>query len=66
MNVPARLPAFLTGLVAGSTLAEVLKLSSVVKSDKIRAQLGWSPQFTSLHAGLSDTFLSWRALEVVR
>lgn len=60
MRVPGKLPNFLNGMMAGSPLRDLFGLSVKINIGKAKAKLGWAPQY-ALSAGLSDTFLTWRA-----
>jgi nucleoside-diphosphate-sugar epimerase len=60
MRAPGGLPGFLNALMAGRPLKDLFALSAAVDIAKAQTALGWKPQY-ALDAGLSDTFLTWRA-----
>ncbi len=60
MSAPGRFPGFLNGWMAGSPLKDLFGLSAKVSIEKAQRILGWTPRYP-LKAGLSDTFLTWRA-----
>jgi nucleoside-diphosphate-sugar epimerase len=60
MRPPGTLPGFLNGLMAGQPLKDLFGLSTKVNIAKAQHALGWTPHYP-LNAGLSDTFLTWRA-----
>jgi nucleoside-diphosphate-sugar epimerase len=60
IQTPSRLPKLLNWVVAGRSLNELLGFSASVSSAKAAEELGWKPGY-SLHAGLADTLLWWRA-----
>lgn len=60
MQTPSRLPKLLNMVLAGRSHNEQLSFSARVSSAKAAEELGWKPGYT-LHAGLADTLLWWRA-----
>ncbi|MBK9124686.1 MAG: NAD(P)-dependent oxidoreductase [Chloroflexi bacterium] len=60
MQTPSRLPKLLNMVLAGRSHNEQLSFSARVSSAKAAEKLGWKPGY-SLHAGLADTLLWWRA-----
>lgn len=62
---PGHIPIWLTPLalvlVVTPQQVELLKLSTTVKSDAIRQQLGWSPRYASYREGLQQTVQTWRS-----
>lgn len=60
MEAPSRLPKLLNMVLAGRSFSEQLNFSARVSSKKAAEKLGWKPGYT-VHAGLADTLLWWRA-----
>ena len=47
-----------------SAQEETLKYSTLVKSDKLKAETGWSPSYPSVADGMDTTTMVWRAEDV--
>ncbi|WP_017314899.1 NAD-dependent epimerase/dehydratase family protein [Mastigocladopsis repens] len=62
---PGHIPMWLTPLalilVIKPQQVELLELSTTVKNDAIRQQLGWSPRYANYREGLQQTVQIWRS-----
>ncbi|MBW4630962.1 MAG: NAD-dependent epimerase/dehydratase family protein [Iphinoe sp. HA4291-MV1] len=62
---PGHIPMWLTPLalllVIKPQQVELLELSTTVKNDLIRQQLGWSPRYANYREGLEQTVELWRS-----
>lgn len=45
---------------------ELLDLSTTVKNDKARQQLGWRPKYVNYHEGLEQTIQLWGSKDIVK
>ncbi|WP_193194986.1 NAD-dependent epimerase/dehydratase family protein [Nostoc sp. MG11] len=64
MKKPGHIPLFLAPvarIIIKLQQMELLDLFTIVKNDKIRSFLGFSPHYTSYRSGLEQTLQTWRA-----
>lgn len=69
MSKPGHIPLFLAPLariIIKSQQMELLELSTTLKNDKVRSQLGWRPYYPSYRVGLEQTLKVWRATDVIK
>ena len=59
------LPVSLRDVLTPADERALLDISVKASSDKIKSQLGWSPQYPNCAAGFEQTLLAWRATEAV-
>lgn len=55
----------LSRLFADDLQSALLNQSAKVKNERIKAQLGWQPQYASVDSGIDQMLLTWRAAEGV-
>jgi nucleoside-diphosphate-sugar epimerase len=58
---PGTLPGFARRLLLSPVQSDLMALSTQVSAAKAAEKLGWTPQYTSVRAGLEQTLMMWRA-----
>ena len=51
---PRRVPAWLVRLLAGKGAVDIMTQSRGISSEKIKRELGWTPQYPSWRTGFTE------------
>ncbi|MDX1994364.1 MAG: NAD(P)-dependent oxidoreductase [bacterium] len=66
LQVPGRMPGFLSRVLGGRTSSALLELSAAASNAKARDELGWKPTYPTAEKGIEHTLFIWRSEMQVR